>query len=334
MSEVRPSGLELLVGREASVPSRAVGVAVPQEVAGRARQSSRPEGRTSRRVPSAAGSAYARRVMDPWAPIQGITLERYAELSAEIEGTQDPERQAEIVARLGVTRPDWEAAKAGWTARMQDMSLMGQVATRFMPLYQAALAKKSPAPQVSFEDYVAMSGAAAAIGYEPMLAHYRVTPGQWTQIGGHWNAQIPTNPRFMQYGLLVEQEAARIRAGGPPRPVTLGAPQPPQAHPQAHPPPHPYAAANPFGSPHQQAAFNQQANQLGNDIGNAFASFGNAVESLWTSAAMTVGSRVLVQWSDGQRYPGTVTMIANGQVQVAFPNGQQVWVAQHFVTLT
>ena len=42
----------------------------------------------------------------------------------------------------------------GWTARMQDMSLMGQVAMRYMPLYQAALAKKSPAPQVSFEDYV------------------------------------------------------------------------------------------------------------------------------------------------------------------------------------
>lgn len=275
--------------------------------------------------------------MDPWAPIHGITLERYAELSAEVSATQDPEQQAEIVHGLGVARPDWEAAKAGWTARMQDMSLMGQVATRFMPLYQAALAKKSPAPQVSFEDYVAMSGAAAAIGYEPMLTHYRVTAAEWTQIGGRWNAQIPTNPRFAQYGLLVEQEAARIRAGGPPRPVTLGAPQvhaqPHPAQPHAH-APQPYVAANPFGPPHQQAAFDQQANQLGNDIGNAFASFGSAVESLWTSAAMTVGSRVRVQWSDGQRYPGTVTMLGNGQVQVAFPNGQQIWVAQQFVTLT
>ena len=97
--------------------------------------------------------------MDPWAPINGISLERYAELSAEVADTQDPEKQAEIVGKLGVARADWEAAKAGWTARMQDMSLMGQVAMRYMPLYQAALEKKKGgAPQVSFEDYVAMSG--------------------------------------------------------------------------------------------------------------------------------------------------------------------------------
>ncbi|MCW5837709.1 MAG: hypothetical protein KIS78_35275, partial [Labilithrix sp.] len=152
--------------------------------------------------------------MDPWAPINGISLERYAELSAEVSDTQDPEKQAEIVGKLGVARPDWEAAKSGWTARMQDMSLMGQVATRYMPLYQAALAKKSGgAPQISFEDYVAMSGCVPVIGYEGMLQHYKVTSAQWTMIAGHWNAVIPTNPQYMQYGLLVQQESARIRAG-------------------------------------------------------------------------------------------------------------------------
>ena len=163
--------------------------------------------------------------MDPYAPINGISLERYAELSADCSDTQDPNQQAEIVAKKGVQRADWEAAKAGWTARMQDMSLMGQVATRFMPLYNAELAKKSGgAPTVSFEDYVAMSGTAKAIGYEGMLAHYKVTPAQWTQIGMHWNSKIPTNPQYMQFGLLVEQEGARIHAGGQPKPVTLGAP--------------------------------------------------------------------------------------------------------------
>jgi hypothetical protein len=94
--------------------------------------------------------------MDPYAPINGISLERYAELSADCSETQDPNAQAEIVAKKGVPRADWEAAKAGWTARMADMSLMGQVATRFMPLYNAELAKKSGgAPTVSFEDSAA-----------------------------------------------------------------------------------------------------------------------------------------------------------------------------------
>ena len=45
---------------------------------------------------------------------------------------QDAERSAAIVAAQGVARPDWEAAKAGWTARMQDPSLMGQVATQYV----------------------------------------------------------------------------------------------------------------------------------------------------------------------------------------------------------
>ena len=64
--------------------------------------------------------------MDPYAPINGISLERYADLGAEIDGITDPEAQAQKVAGLGVSRQDWEAAVAGWTARMQDMSLMGQ----------------------------------------------------------------------------------------------------------------------------------------------------------------------------------------------------------------
>jgi len=293
--------------------------------------------------------------MDPYAPINGISLEQYAELSADVSETQDPEKQAEIVAQKGISRTDWDAAKAGWTARMQDMSLMGQVATRFMPLYQAALAKKSPAPQVSYDDYVAMCGCVPVIGIEGMLAHYKVTMPQWTQIAGHWNSVIPTNPQYMQHGLLVEQEAARIRAGGQPKPVTLGAAAAPAAGGAAQPAagmggmggmqagygmpqpqaygaqPAAYGAPNPYA---QQAQYQNQAAAFGNQVGNAFNAFGNALGSFVNSAVggMAVGSQVLVQWSDGNRYPGTVTMMQNGQVQVAFPDGRQIWVPQQYVS--
>lgn len=298
--------------------------------------------------------------MDPYAPINGISLERYAELAADCSDTQDPNAQAEIVAKKGVQRADWEAAKAGWTARMADMSLMGQVATRFMPLYNAELAKRSGgAPTVSFEDYVAMSGTAKAIGYEGMLAHYKVTPAQWTQIGMHWNSKIPTSPQYMQFGQLVEQEGARIQAGGQPKPVTLGAPGAAPAAPAApapgmpgampgampggypqqpqawgQPQPNPYAQqqaayghGNPWGTPHQQNQFDRDLSAGFSSLGNALAGFGAVVE---TGLGMyTPGQRVFVLWSDGQRYPGTVMSAANGQVQVAFPDGRQVWVPAH-----
>lgn len=85
--------------------------------------------------------------MDIWAPIHGITVDRFAELSAEIANENDPEKQAGIVGAHGVQRPDWEAARAGWTARVQDMSLLGAVATRYWPLYHAAVQRKQAGPQ-------------------------------------------------------------------------------------------------------------------------------------------------------------------------------------------
>ena len=325
--------------------------------------------------------------MDPFAPINGISLERYAELASDVSEISDPGKQAEAVALKGVSSVDWEAAKAGWTARMQDMSLMGQVASRFMPLYQAALARKSPAPQVSYEDYVAMCGCPPVMGIEAMLAHYKLTMAQWTQIAGHWNQVIPTSPQYMQHGMLVEQEAARIRAGGAPRPVSLGggagASSVPSAAPSTHAvsgampgavPPPGYGAApgyppqpapgyappqpgyapqaapgcapqpgylpqvapgyppQPGGYP-QQPPYNQQAAAFGNEVGNAFNAFGSALGSFVSSAVATVsvGAHVMVQWSDGRRYPATVTMMHGGQVQVAFPDGRQVWVPQQYV---
>ncbi len=326
--------------------------------------------------------------MDPYAPINGISLERYADLAADVSEISDPAKQAETVGLKGVSPVDWEAAKSGWTARMQDMSLMGQVATRFMPLYQAALARKSPAPQISYEDYVAMCGCPPVMGIEGMLAHYKMTMAQWTQIAGHWNAIIPTSPQYMQHGMLVEQEAARLRAGGVPRPISLGGaasasqvaapaasvghavsgampgavpppgygaapayppqpgyPPPPGYPPQPGYPPHPQPGYPPQqgyaqqGYPQQgypqQPGYNQQAAAFGNDVGNAFNAFGNALGSFVSGAVapFAAGTQVLVQWSDGRRYPATVMVAQNGQVQVHFPDGRQVWVPQNVVVL-
>lgn len=169
--------------------------------------------------------------MDPWAPINGIALDRYAELHATLEGVTDPEKQAEIVQRQGVQRADWEAAKAGWTQRMADPQLMGQVAQQYGTLYQAAIARRNG----------------------------------WQQ----------------------------------------------QHQQQAHYPP-----------------------STGDQLGNALSAFGNAFNSLVETAVggMSVGARVLVQWSDGNKYPGTVTASRGGQVEVAFPDGRRVWVPQAYVS--
>jgi hypothetical protein len=223
---------------------------------------------------------------------------------------------------------------------------MGQVATRFMPLYQAALAKKNGgAPRVSFEDYVAMSGAVPVLGYDGMLQHYRITGAVWTMIATQWNAVIPTSPQYASYGILVEQEAARLRAGGQPKPVSLQqTPQAPQAAPaqpyaqapvhpqQPYPQPQPQA---PYPYPQQPYAQPRSAQQLGADVGNAFNAFGSALGSFVDGAVggFSVGARVMVQWSDGNRYPAQVVTSGSGQLEVAFPDGRRLWVPTAYVSM-
>lgn len=155
--------------------------------------------------------------------------------------------------------------------------------------------------QVSFDDYVAMCGAAKALGLPTMLQRYGVDMNGWTQISGGWNQAIAQAPmQYGNYGIMVEQEAARIAAGGPLRPLGMARPQ---------------------------QNLDQAANALGNAAVAGFNALGNAFDALGREVvAITVGSHVLVAWSDGQRYPGTVMQIAPGQYLVAMANGQQHWV--------
>jgi hypothetical protein len=48
-------------------------------------------------------------------------------------------------------------------------------------------------------------------------------------------------------------------------------------------------------------------------------------------APFAVGSQVLVQWADGNRYPGIVQQIAPGQCLVVFTDGQQRWVDNRYL---
>jgi hypothetical protein len=49
-------------------------------------------------------------------------------------------------------------------------------------------------------------------------------------------------------------------------------------------------------------------------------------------SALAPGTHVLVQWSDGNRYPAVLQQSAQGQSLVAFPNGTQQWVPAHAVS--
>lgn len=272
--------------------------------------------------------------MDPFSPINGISLERYAELGAALEGKdQDPAGTAQVLAAEGVSQADYEAAKAGWTARMQDMSLMGRVATAFMPMYQAALAKKQGGSvRISYEDFVHVSALIKLYSFEAGIPAAGMTMSEWTQAAGYWTSQMSAN--MMQYAghsERVVQEEARLRAGGQPRQVaktmdTSAAAQqgPSQAQAVAYANQDPIAQAmnNPAYLQSQAAAANIMKNPLGFAFGQAAAA---------VTGGITAGSRVFVMWSDGNKYPAQVMQAAPDQYMVQFEGGAQQWVPAHAV---
>ena len=275
--------------------------------------------------------------MDPYAPINGISLERYAELGAELDGITEPAEQERKVAEHGISAADWNAAKEGWTARMQDMSLMGAVATQYMQLYNAALASKQGNTMCSFEDFCAISAAVQVFGYEAAMNSYEITQGQWTTISAHWQGQMNQDPMNMgmRKNQLQEQEAARLRAGGQPKPVQFtsgaagaapaggGSGLDPAAAGAMH------AAAGAQQAQQWQAYSAGVLNQGG--VQGALGMLG-AMNKLGGGDGLIAGRAVLVAWNDGNRYPATITQDGGAQAQITFPNGQQMWVDKVHLT--
>lgn len=288
--------------------------------------------------------------MDPHSqPINGISLERYADLGAAVADVMDdPAKVAQIVQAEGVALADWEAAKTGWTARMQDMNLMGRVAMQYMPLYQAALARrKGGQATASYEDFVAVSASMKVFGPEAGLNACGVSMSDWTEVAGHWNAAMGREMhRFAGHPQALGAEEARLRGGGVPRKIQI-------TRQQGVVPPTPAANANPYaaamgvpagqavpagGNPMQQAMAaamanpayqqsmqNQQAiaaNPLGFGLGQAAA---------FLTGGITAGSNVIVTWPNGQQYAGRVMQVAPQQMLVEFQGGSQQWCPEHAV---
>jgi hypothetical protein len=273
--------------------------------------------------------------LDPaLAPINGISLERYAELGAAISDVEGELEQLEIVRSEGVRPEDWQAAKTGWTARMQDMSLMGRVAMAYMPLYQAALARrKGGAASASYEDFVGVSAAIKVFGWEAALRACGVSQSEWTEVAGAWNQRMQQEmQRFAGHPQYLAQEEQRLRSGGQPRraQVTRSAslPQQPAAAVQHQAPATgmDVAMAQAMSNPAMLQAQQAQAAIMQNPMGFAF---GQAQAVL--TGGVRAGSRVAVSWSDGNRYPAQVMQAAPGQYLVRFDNGSQQWVPEHAI---
>src|SRR5689334_12477715 len=156
--------------------------------------------------------------MDPFAPINGISLERYAELCVAMKDAgMDTQKHAAIAMQHGVQPADWTAAQSGWNARMADPALMGKVALAYMPIYQAALAKSGPAATATYREYVSMLSALGVFGAEGMYARCGISGVDWSQISTYWVSELVKNQaQYPRFADDAKEEKARLAAGGQP----------------------------------------------------------------------------------------------------------------------
>lgn len=153
--------------------------------------------------------------MDPMQPIEGVALDKYAELCAKMKDTGgDADACARIAEENGVSRQAWEAAQKGWNARMADPTTAGTVAVAYMPLYQDALAKfGGPVAEASFEDYVKMTAMinTGDKSLDKMYARFDIDPIKWSQISTHWVDKLAKDPQLgAKFSVAVQEEIKRL----------------------------------------------------------------------------------------------------------------------------
>lgn len=167
--------------------------------------------------------------------INGVTLEKYAELCALMAETgTDEAKQIAIAEANGVKADDWKAAKDGFTKKMMDPADMGKTAMAFMPLMQAAQAKaRGGAEPCTLEVYTKVHAEMAfrkdpadptkKIDYMKVIEENGFTQGKWLECENYWtpvvndDAKLPEamrqrfNPeKSMKFRELMQKEADKI----------------------------------------------------------------------------------------------------------------------------
>jgi hypothetical protein len=125
------------------------------------------------------------------APIEGVTMEQYAELNAKAATGMQQQQFLGLLAQAGMDYPKWERVSAGWLGRMsQDTT--GTLATIYGKAFSGAGAGKygtagAAAAQVGY-------GGGAAAGPEPIpfekLCEIQGAMSAWGKNGQDVNAGL------------------------------------------------------------------------------------------------------------------------------------------------
>lgn len=136
------------------------------------------------------------------APVDGVTMEQWAQLQAKIAGGAEP---TPLIAAAGIDAARWAQVSAEWNRRMATSGIVAAAYAKAFTQtavgpYGAAAAQATaagyggdpgPAP-VPFELFVEVTEALRAAGKRGQdttatLAGFKLRPVDWSNIGAYWN---------------------------------------------------------------------------------------------------------------------------------------------------
>lgn len=155
------------------------------------------------------------------APVDGVTVEKWAQAAAMMASTPDAGQQTQKLAALGLDRALYEKANNEFQARMQrDQTAV--IATIFGNAFSAAQGVNLSGPEpISFEKYGELAGAQAAWGEQGMdvnrklMEVFGITAVDVSNYGAYWSNRFMNDVKLaMEHGNLLEQYKAKYLAGG------------------------------------------------------------------------------------------------------------------------
>ncbi|PKN27729.1 MAG: hypothetical protein CVU65_01265 [Deltaproteobacteria bacterium HGW-Deltaproteobacteria-22] len=157
------------------------------------------------------------------APVDGVTVENWAQAAAMMASTPDAGQQMQKLAALGMDRARYEKANNEFQARMQgDQTAV--IATIFGNAFAAAQNVNMDGPEpISFEKYGELAGAQAAWGEMGMDVNrklqevFGITAVDVSNYGSYWSNRFMKDVQLaMKHGDLLNQYKAKFMAGGTP----------------------------------------------------------------------------------------------------------------------
>ncbi len=150
------------------------------------------------------------------APVEGVTVEAWAAASAQLAGlgaTATAQQVAEVLARNGMDKAKYDAANAGWQAKMQG-DTTAVIATKFGEAFAAAQGQAGGwsmdqkggggAEPVSFERFVEIMAAQSAWAEQGMdvnaqlQAVFGINAAGYSQFASYWSPKMATDIGMMR----------------------------------------------------------------------------------------------------------------------------------------